>query len=937
MAKNIVIGKLDLDTKNLFEAAEKTKKQIDELIEKQGKLSAKGKESSEQYIANSAALKGLQAAYREQTSALSAQINEEGKLVSVKEAVKEAVKEVNKSENDYINNNNQLLALKKNLNSTDSDYEKRLAKINAKLQENNNWLQENGSAHAKLVTTMSDYKQQIAESFDSINIFNGGLTGFVSRAQEAGGTGPLLKNAFGGITGGIKGMGAAVAANPVGAVITAIVVVVQALYDAFKDFKPLMDKVEQGMAAVDAIVSSLKNSFLALFDPAKSIGEIFSGMGSSAVKAADGAIKLKKAQQELNAEMELQEVRNKRSAVLIQEQIALSENQTLSEEARIAAFKRAAQLESKNYDQRKSIANESYNSALTAIALGTNLTDKEIANLQRGGFAYAQKLQKTKQFDEELLTKLKEVQNSREDVYAEEAGLVKRHNEGLANMHKQFDQDRKDGEEKQNNEALQRRRDFLQKQKDLLTEAAQKQKLLLDQFLLEQGDKANSLKEEQAQAQSVYDFKMKIAKAEYDASDKKSNDLIALHIAEAEAKKELLKSNASATVNYANAEYALYMEEHKTLLDGKKILTDGLIAEEQRRLDDVKAKQLENLALNQDTSDAEIKRKRDANEQLSVNDTAYLQEKLRIEEEYQNNKEELGKKHEDLEKAAADKKLADRQVALEVEAANATTKYDQDIANEQIRYEGEIAKLKERKDQGLINEQQYHDLEQAETKKHTGILKGFNDDVIENKITMAQNGLATMAGILGKESAAGKAVAVAQATIDTYKAAVSAYSSMSGIPVVGPALGAVAAAAAVAAGIANVKKITGTKTPKAEKGALFNIGGNRHSNGGTLFTGADGTRFEAEQGELIGVMNRNAAAHFMAFNNAFPAGGGSAPNYFANGGIVSREIASPSLNTDELAAKIALANSKIPAPVVAVQDIVTQGNSYVQVRDAANF
>ena len=113
------------------------------------------------------------------------------------------------------------------------------------------------------------------------------------------------------------------------------------------------------------------------------------------------------------------------------------------------------------------------------------------------------------------------------------------------------------------------------------------------------------------------------------------------------------------------------------------------------------------------------------------------------------------------------------------------------------------------------------------------------------------------------------------------------------------------------------------------------IGGNRHSAGGTLFTGADGTRFEAEQGELIGVMNRNAAAHFMAFNNAFPAGGGNAPNYFAGGGIVSREIASPGLNTDELAAKIAQANRSIPAPVVAVQDIITQGNSYVQVRDAA--
>ena len=221
--------------------------------------------------------------------------------------------------------------------------------------------------------------------------------------------------------------------------------------------------------------------------------------------------------------------------------------------------------------------------------------------------------------------------------------------------------------------------------------------------------------------------------------------------------------------------------------------------------------------------------------------------------------------------------------------------------------------------------------------KYAKMRKDTEAAVLNNKLDLANSTFGSMATIMGKESAAGKAMAVAQATIDTYKSAVSAYSSMSGIPIVGPALGAVAAAAAVAAGIANVKKITSTKAPKAEKGALFSIGGKRHSAGGTMFTCADGTQFEAEQGELIGVMNRNAARHFMAFNNAFPAGGTTTPNYFAGGGIVSREIAQQGLNTDELAAKIAEANRTLPPPVVAVQDIINEGNSYIRVRDSANF
>ena len=74
-------------------------------------------------------------------------------------------------------------------------------------------------------------------------------------------------------------------------------------------------------------------------------------------------------------------------------------------------------------------------------------------------------------------------------------------------------------------------------------------------------------------------------------------------------------------------------------------------------------------------------------------------------------------------------------------------------------------------------------------------------------IDMASSMFGSLSSILGEESKAGKAFAVAQATIDTYKAANSAYAAMSGIKVIGPALGAVAAAAAVAAGIANVKKI----------------------------------------------------------------------------------------------------------------------------------
>lgn len=71
------------------------------------------------------------------------------------------------------------------------------------------------------------------------------------------------------------------------------------------------------------------------------------------------------------------------------------------------------------------------------------------------------------------------------------------------------------------------------------------------------------------------------------------------------------------------------------------------------------------------------------------------------------------------------------------------------------------------------------------------------------------------ADLIGKETAAGKALAIASATIATYQSAVNAYNSVVGIPIVGPTLAPVAAGTAIAVGIKNVKEIVKVKVPKS--------------------------------------------------------------------------------------------------------------------------
>jgi hypothetical protein len=116
-----------------------------------------------------------------------------------------------------------------------------------------------------------------------------------------------------------------------------------------------------------------------------------------------------------------------------------------------------------------------------------------------------------------------------------------------------------------------------------------------------------------------------------------------------------------------------------------------------------------------------------------------------------------------------------------------------------------------------------------------------------------------------------KKTQIAQAIISTLQSAISAFSSLAVIPVVGPALGAAAAAAALIFGYKQVDQIKKQQyqsstaagdAAEAAKPAMANygrsyeqggmIGGKRHAEGGTMI--------EAERGEAI--MTRGAVTMF---------------------------------------------------------------------------
>jgi|694.fasta_scaffold13221_8 uncharacterized protein YeaO (DUF488 family) len=126
----------------------------------------------------------------------------------------------------------------------------------------------------------------------------------------------------------------------------------------------------------------------------------------------------------------------------------------------------------------------------------------------------------------------------------------------------------------------------------------------------------------------------------------------------------------------------------------------------------------------------------------------------------------------------------------------------------QAKYAQDNIQLKDALDKKLITQTEYdtriaaNQVAQIELDKQQAVSK-------EELAGVVSNALGQVAEIVGRDTAAGKALAIAQATIDTYAGASKALAAYP------PPFNFIAAGAVVVAGLLNVKKIISTKVPGA--------------------------------------------------------------------------------------------------------------------------
>lgn len=288
----------------------------------------------------------------------------------------------------------------------------------------------------------------------------------------------------------------------------------------------------------------------------------------------------------------------------------------------------------------------------------------------------------------------------------------------------------------------------------------------------------------------------------------------------------LLKEQIEMIKSARESENALALERRKAIAD---LITDELKKAETLNTirEDEKAIELARLQSNIDATTAGTQARVDAeiafNERkqaLDIEDAAYIQEvaNIKLEREqsvldqraqnetsFHNLKRQLldterldafSKAQRLLEIAKEEangqinelNRKRDAEVAAAEKAGLDSTQIKQKYANESMAINTAIA----------LSEQQL-----AEAKISAAVQAA---DAVASSLNMA-------AELLGKNTAAGKTLAVASATISTFTSAQKAYESTIGIPFVGPVLAPINAGLAVLAGVANVRKILAVQVP----------------------------------------------------------------------------------------------------------------------------
>jgi hypothetical protein len=618
------------------------------------------------------------------------------------------------------------------------------------------------AAFKKLKTAEEDLakaNKQLAES-------NKETSGHFSKLKDGISSLPGATGAAGKGVEGLNMQFKALLANPIGLILAAIVLALTALYKAFTNTFEGAQKVEQVFAglkaAAQALFDNLANIGSALvklmkFDFSGAVDEI-KGVVKAAGDAYTAMSKLTKQAQDLHKE----QLANDLDSAEREKKLAILREQAGDDTIPIA--KRKAAL--------KELKAEAEQNAKDDIDLARRTAENKIAQLT------LEKDGARKNADEINKIKIEQIKGETEN-----ANELRRIGKQLTATEKQELAEQKAARDKAAAEAKQRRQELVEFT-NKLTKLQQDNELALIKDGYEKELKALENKiadDKRANQLSFQDRKI---------TRDQLNQLNAALDIQANIQKDAIEEKHNKDTA---AKEAAFQKELAAITG--KIRIDGIKDTRQSELVQLEIGYQEKLA--------------HAIEKYKDDATKLAQIQSALDEQYRADKavKEAKFKEEDDKKAFA---LEEQRLQAEIAKKN----FDFDGKLEAVKQEQDLVQAAF--DNKLISEQDYNTKVAALSAARQSIRdqERAHNEAIANAIAGT---FGTLANIAGKQTVVGKALAIAQTTIQTYQSAIGAYKGMvTTIPgPVGIALGAVAAAGALKTGLDAVKKIIATKIPGA--------------------------------------------------------------------------------------------------------------------------
>jgi hypothetical protein len=272
-----------------------------------------------------------------------------------------------------------------------------------------------------------------------------------------------IADSFGMLRGGVGGLVSqfgvlkiAIASTGIGLIVLAVT----ALILAFRKFTPIVDKVEQALSGISAVINELiqrvQSLGLGLWKiitgvpgGMEQVASSVDGLGESMKNAYEAGVQLKILQQDLEDAARGIEIANLKAEKSVERLIIMAKNKARSDREQIQLLNDARKIAENNFRKNEEHQKKEFDALIQEAKLASRLNEQEILQLVEGTLAQEIEYEKRGNLEDELLDRIAEAMKERIQMEGQTDKLLEKIQNAESARQEAIDADREKAIEKE--------------------------------------------------------------------------------------------------------------------------------------------------------------------------------------------------------------------------------------------------------------------------------------------------------------------------------------------------------------------------------------------------------------------------------------------------------------------------------------------------------